>query len=128
MQTFCDSRRRVYNRRTIRAKGAKGEGITTKHKGRPKAKAPGGGRQREGGESGAPSRLTPRQMDVLGLVARGYSNKRIAHALGLAEGTVKLHVAAVLKTLGVVNRIQAVFEATALGLVGAVAPGRQRAD
>lgn len=67
-------------------------------------------------------------MDVLGLVARGYSNKRIARALGLAEGTVKLHVAAMLKVLGVVNRTQAVFEATAQGLVGAAAPDRHRAD
>lgn len=118
----------MYNKRTIRAEGAKGEGITTKHKGRPKAKAPGGAQQQEGGESGASPRLTPRQMDVLGLVARGYSNKRIALALGLAEGTVKLHVAAMLKALGVVNRTQAVFEATALGLVGAAAPGRYQAD
>ncbi|MGH6661109.1 MAG: response regulator transcription factor [Rhodospirillales bacterium] len=118
----------MYNKRTIRAEGAKGEGITTKHKGRPRAKASAVGRQREGGESGASPRLTPRQMDVLDFVARGYSNKRIALALGLAEGTVKLHVAAMLKALRVVNRTQAVFEATALGLVGAAAPGRHRAD
>lgn len=58
-------------------------------------------------------------MDVLRLVALGYSNKRIARALGIADGTVKLHVAAVLKTLGVGNRTEAVIEATALGLVGA---------
>ncbi|MBI1986488.1 MAG: response regulator transcription factor [Rhodospirillales bacterium] len=63
-------------------------------------------------------------MDVLELVARGYSNKRIARALGLAEGTVKLHVGAVLKALGVVNRTQAAFEATALGLVSAAVPGQ----
>jgi len=67
-------------------------------------------------------------MDVLRLVARGHSNKRIARALGLAEGTVKLHVAAVLKALGVANRTQAVFEATALGLVGVAAPRNPRAD
>lgn len=118
----------MYNKRSIRAQGAKGGGITTKHKRRPKAKSPGDGRQREGGESDAPPRLTPRQLDVLDLVARGYSNKRIARALGLAEGTVKLHVAAVLKALGVANRTQAVFEATALGLVGAASPGKTRAD
>lgn len=62
-------------------------------------------------------------MDVLRLVARGYSNKRIARALGIADGTVKLHVAAVLKALGVGNRTQAVIEATALGLVGAPPAG-----
>ncbi len=57
-------------------------------------------------------------MDVLRLIARGHSNKKIAHALGLAEGTVKLHVTAVLRALGVSNRTQAVLAATALGLVG----------
>jgi len=70
-----------------------------------------------------PPRLTRRQRDVLGLIAQGYSNKRIAAALDLAEGTVKLHVAALLKALGASNRTEAVFEATALGLVQAPAPG-----
>lgn len=64
-----------------------------------------------------PPRLTRRQRDVLSLVAKGYANKRIAGELGLAEGTVKLHVAAVLKALGVENRTQAVLAATAWGLV-----------
>lgn len=64
-----------------------------------------------------PPRLTPRQRDVLGFIAQGYSNKKIASELDLAEGTVKLHVAALLKALSVNNRTEAVFEATALGLV-----------
>jgi len=70
-----------------------------------------------------PPRLTPRQHDVLGYVARGFSNKKIATELELAEGTVKLHVAALLKTLGVNNRTEAVFTATSHGLVESPAPG-----
>ncbi|MDP6109140.1 MAG: response regulator transcription factor [Rhodospirillales bacterium] len=69
-----------------------------------------------------PSRLTPRQHDVLGFIAQGYSNKRIATELNLAEGTVKLHVAALLKALGVNNRTEAVFKATAQGLVESPSP------
>jgi DNA-binding NarL/FixJ family response regulator len=70
-----------------------------------------------------PPRLTPRQHDVLGFIAQGFSNKKIATELKLAEGTVKLHVAALLKTLGVNNRTEAVFTATAQGLVESPAPG-----
>jgi DNA-binding NarL/FixJ family response regulator len=70
-----------------------------------------------------PPRLTPRQRDVLGFIAQGFSNKKIATELKLAEGTVKLHVAALLKTLGVNNRTEAVFTATAQGLVEAPSPG-----
>jgi len=71
-----------------------------------------------------PPRLTPRQRDVLGFIAKGYSNKKIASELDLAEGTVKLHVAALLKALAVNNRTEAVFRATAQGLVESPAPGR----
>jgi len=60
--------------------------------------------------------LTPRQMDVLRLVARGLSNRDIAHALELSEGTVKLHVTAILKALGVPNRTSAVIAASRMGL------------
>ncbi|MFQ5765315.1 MAG: response regulator [Rhodospirillales bacterium] len=73
-----------------------------------------------------PPRLTPRQRDVLGLIAQGYSNKRIASELNLAEGTVKLHVAALLRALGADNRTEAVFEATALGLVASPTPDDSR--
>lgn len=62
--------------------------------------------------------LTPRQIDVLKLIARGKSNKVIAYELGLTEGTVKLHVTAILKLLGVYNRTGAVVEAARLGLIG----------
>lgn len=61
--------------------------------------------------------LTPRQLDVLQLIAKGCSNKVIAHELGLTEGTVKLHVTALLKALNVYNRTGAVIEATKRGLL-----------
>ncbi len=61
--------------------------------------------------------LTPRQLDVLKLIAKGCSNKVIAHELGLTEGTVKLHVTALLKALNVYNRTGAVVEATKKGLI-----------
>jgi DNA-binding NarL/FixJ family response regulator len=53
------------------------------------------------------TRLTPRQRDVLGMVRQGKSNKEIARDLSLAEITVKLHVTAILRALGVENRTQA---------------------
>lgn len=58
--------------------------------------------------------LTPRQMDVMRLLARGESNKGIAEALGLSEGTVKVHVAAILKALNAANRTQAVLIASSM--------------
>ena len=61
--------------------------------------------------------LTPRQVDVLRCIAQGMSNKQIAYALGLTEGTVKLHVTAILKMLNVYNRTSAVIEASKLGLI-----------
>lgn len=56
----------------------------------------------------SPRSLTRRQLDVLSLLADGRSNKEIARALGLAEGTVKLHVTAILKSFQANNRTQAV--------------------
>jgi DNA-binding NarL/FixJ family response regulator len=61
--------------------------------------------------------LSPRQLDVLRLISEGKSNKQIAYELGLMEGTVKLHVTAILKTLNVYNRTGAVAAATHLGLL-----------
>jgi DNA-binding NarL/FixJ family response regulator len=59
--------------------------------------------------------LTPRQAEVLELVLAGKSNKVICRELGLAEGTVKNHVAAVLKALNATNRVEAVIAAAKLG-------------
>lgn len=68
-------------------------------------------------ERESPVHLTPRQLDVLQAMAAGQPNKRIALNLGLVEGTVKLHVAAVLDALGAANRTQAVIRAQELGLI-----------
>lgn len=48
--------------------------------------------------------ISPRQRDVLGLLVKGYSNKQIAKELSLGEGTIKIHVATLLRNLGVSNR------------------------
>lgn len=55
--------------------------------------------------------LTPRQQQVLELLVRGQSNREIAHHLGVAQGTVRIHVAAILRTLNVRNRTQAALTA-----------------
>jgi NarL family two-component system response regulator LiaR len=55
--------------------------------------------------------LTPREREVLELIGRGFSNKRIAQELGVAEKTVKTHVTHVLGKLGVADRTQAALYA-----------------
>ena len=60
--------------------------------------------------------LTGRQAQVLALLVQGKPNKLICRDLNLAEGTVKIHVTAILKTLGVTNRTQAVIAVSKLGL------------
>ena len=52
--------------------------------------------------------LTERQRDVLSLMVQGHSNKEICRKLGLAEPTVKVHVTAILRTLNVTSRAQAI--------------------
>jgi two-component system, NarL family, response regulator LiaR len=64
-----------------------------------------------------PEPLTPREMDVLRLLAQGQSNKEIARALDLVEETVKSHVRHILAKLGVQSRTQAVLAAIRLGIV-----------
>jgi DNA-binding NarL/FixJ family response regulator len=60
--------------------------------------------------------ITDRQCQVLALLLQGKPNKLICRELDLAEGTVKIHVAAILRSLNVNTRTQAVVEASRLGL------------
>jgi len=62
-----------------------------------------------------PETLTPREKDVLRLVASGSSNREIADALGMAEGTVKNHASSIFAKLGVRDRTRAVLRAIELG-------------
>ena len=65
----------------------------------------------------APEPLTERETEILRLMAGGYSNKEIARALDVAEGTVKNHVSSVLGKLGVRDRTRAVLKAVDQGLL-----------
>ncbi|WP_119287842.1 response regulator transcription factor [Streptomyces sp. YIM 130001] len=60
--------------------------------------------------------LTPREKDVLALLAEGDTNADIAKSLGMQESTVKSHVSRILTTLGVTNRVQAALLARDAGL------------
>lgn len=66
--------------------------------------------------------LTQRQYDVLALLGQGKSNKDIADTLGISEGTVKVHVGAILKVLGASNRTQAALMAIDAGLASMEKP------
>lgn len=61
--------------------------------------------------------LTPRENEVLQLMAQGLTNKAIAHALAISANTVKFHVNAILSKLGAQSRTEAVVRATQLGLI-----------
>jgi len=58
-------------------------------------------------DDGPFSELTPREMEILCLLAEGQSNKLIARNLGISDGTVKLHVKAILRKLGIHSRVEA---------------------
>jgi two-component system nitrate/nitrite response regulator NarL len=60
--------------------------------------------------------LTPRETEILGLLAEGQSNKAIARNLGISDGTVKLHVKAILRKLDVHSRVEAAVMAVEHGL------------
>ena len=65
----------------------------------------------------ARAEVTPRELDVLNLMAEGLPNKTIARHLSISEHTVKFHVNAVLSKLGAHSRTEAVTRATRMGLI-----------
>ncbi len=64
-----------------------------------------------------PEPLTPRETEILRLLASGFTNREIAEVLFLAEGTVKNHISTLLAKLGVKDRTRAVLRALHLGLL-----------
>jgi DNA-binding NarL/FixJ family response regulator len=69
--------------------------------------------------------LTPRELEVLGLLAQGQSNPEIARNLVVSRGTVKVHVQHIISKLGVSDRTQAVVRALEMGLVSPASSGQQ---
>ena len=67
-------------------------------------------------DKGPFSELTPREREILCLLAEGQSNKLIARDLGISDGTVKLHVKAILRKLGIHSRVEAAVIAVEQGL------------
>jgi DNA-binding NarL/FixJ family response regulator len=65
-------------------------------------------------------KLTDRQKETLKFLCMGLSNKEIGLRMGLSEVTVKTHVSAVFRSLGVINRTQAGIAARRLGLFNAI--------
>jgi DNA-binding NarL/FixJ family response regulator len=61
--------------------------------------------------------LTPREIKVLTLIARGYTNQKIAHALDISVSTVKKRLRGVISKLGVSDRTQAAVRALELGVL-----------
>lgn len=66
---------------------------------------------------GPPVNLSPRQLEVLGLMSDGISNKDIAQSLGFSDHTAKFHVTSIMDKLGAASRTEAVMMAVRLGLV-----------
>lgn len=62
------------------------------------------------------SSLTPHQFRVLMMLGEGLLNKQIAFQLGVSEATIKAHVTAILRKMGVNNRTRAVLEVQKLGI------------
>jgi two-component system nitrate/nitrite response regulator NarL len=80
-----------------------------------KAVQGGGTNEKEEPEASPFSELTPRETEILGLLAEGQSNKAIARNLGISDGTVKLHVKAILRKLDVHSRVEAAVMAVEQG-------------
>jgi two-component system, NarL family, response regulator YdfI len=70
-----------------------------------------------GGSGAEPEPLTPREVEVLAMIAEGLGNKTIAHRLGISEHTVKFHVSSIFAKLGAASRTEAVKIGIRRGLV-----------
>lgn len=66
-------------------------------------------------EAGARAALSPREQEIVGLIANGASNKEIARTLGVAESTVKIHVQHILRKLDLTSRVQVAVYASERG-------------
>jgi DNA-binding CsgD family transcriptional regulator len=64
-----------------------------------------------------PLHLTPRELEVLGLLCEGLPNKLISRRLNISAATVKCHISRILDELGVSSRLQAVVVAARFGLI-----------
>lgn len=64
-----------------------------------------------------PDPLSPREIEILRIVAQGASNKEIADKLFISEGTVKNHLSSILSKLGVRDRMQAILKAREFGII-----------
>lgn len=69
------------------------------------------------GSSGSPGRLSPREQQVLQLVANGYENKQVSTELGLSDATVKSYLRGIFKRLEVTSRAEAVAVGLRLGVI-----------
>ena len=68
-------------------------------------------------QQAAASALTPRELEVLALLAEGASNKAVARRLGISTHTAKFHVASLIEKLDAVSRTDAVAHAARLGVI-----------
>lgn len=73
--------------------------------------------RREAGERAASSVLTPREIEMVGMVARGLRNKEMSQQLAISEGTVKIHLHNIYRKLKVENRVELILFAQAKHLV-----------
>ncbi|MGE5507644.1 MAG: LuxR C-terminal-related transcriptional regulator [Chitinophagales bacterium] len=76
------------------------------------------------------SRLTSRELEILGLIGAGLSNRKVAAQLYISEGTVKTHITHLLQKLGLANRTEAALFAIREGVLrpGPALPGQSRAE
>ena len=74
------------------------------------------GQKGTGQSEATPDKLTPREREIIAMLAGGASNKEIARTLDLAESTVKIHVQGILRKLNLASRVQAAVYAVEHGL------------